>query len=556
MAFNLLSDPWLPVRLRSGRRKWLAVPDLADGCPSATPTGDYPIRFDWPRSDFNMASLELCVGLVSLALDIRNEDDWRDRWRSPPDSTELREELAPFVHAFWLDGDGPRAFQDLEQLDGNSSPIEALLMDSPGNEGQRKNSDLLTHRGRYERLGLPAAAIALYTLQAYAPAGGAGNRTSMRGGGPLTVIAVPVPPDEEKPMPLWRRIALNLGYSSPVQKAGLEKALPWLAPTLVSNRDSGGRTVSATDAHELQAFFGMPRRIRLVFSIESDICPMTGWRGPVTNGFVQRPWGANYGQWRHPLTPYRRQQEAGELLSVKPKSGRFGYRDWVAVTVGTREGKLSIPSSTLRLVRSHRRHIVTEDGQSANPRIHLAGWAMNKMEAVAYLSAEQPLHLARSGDQQATLDEIARVLAAAGDAAGELLRNALKWALFGPKSKAKSNSGALDQGLSAFFEETEDQFHDLLDQVLTEVPEDGVLADPIRPRVAWLYTIRVKAGSIFDRLAPVPIDDAEAARQIVDAYAWLSGALAGFNASGNKLYDALGIARPRKSKQGARKKVA
>ena len=119
----------------------------------------YPVEFNWPRPDFNMASFEFCIGVVSLAFDIRDEDDWRPFWTNPPDRDALAEKLAPLVPAFYLNGEGPRFLQDCESLQGGETPIELLLIDTPGQNGQRKNSDLLTHRDRYAAFGLPAAAI-------------------------------------------------------------------------------------------------------------------------------------------------------------------------------------------------------------------------------------------------------------------------------------------------------------------------------------------------------------------------------------------------------------
>ncbi len=121
----------------------------------------------------------------------------------------MRERLAPLVFAFSLDGDGPRFLQELGGVDAEGNPVEALLIDTPGVNGQKKNADLLTHRNRFEALGLPATAMALHALQQFAPSGGAGNRTSMRGGGPLTTLVIPAAPHDERP-PLWRTILANL----------------------------------------------------------------------------------------------------------------------------------------------------------------------------------------------------------------------------------------------------------------------------------------------------------------------------------------------------------
>ena len=147
---------------------------------------DYPVEFDWPRPDFNMASFEFCIGVVSLAFDIREEDDWHPFWTNPPDRDALAEKLAPLVSAFYLNGEGPRFLQDCESLQGGETPIELLLIDTPGQNGQRKNSDLLTHRDRYacpwptgcgHGAVLPASLCAIWRVP--------GFRTSVRGRWPI-----------------------------------------------------------------------------------------------------------------------------------------------------------------------------------------------------------------------------------------------------------------------------------------------------------------------------------------------------------------------------------
>ena len=542
--FNLLKDPFLPVVMRSGAQRWLAFPELVAGAKSNGLDEDYPVEFNWPRPDFNMASFEFCIGVVSLAFDIREEDDWRPFWTNPPDRDALAEKLAPFVHAFYLNGEGPRFLQDCESLQGGETPIELLLIDTPGQNGQRKNSDLLTHRDRYAALGLPAAAMTLYTLQAYAPAGGAGNRTSMRGGGPLTALVVPATNDSEPPVPLWRKIFANVvPCDKRLRIDELPKALPWMAPTLTSEKS---RTVSLADAHPLQAYFGMPRRIRLVFSSEPDTCSMTGRKEPLVTGFIQKPYGTNYGLWQHPLTPYRRQREAGEPYSAKPKSGRFGYRDWVAATVGSKDGKLAEQPTNIKLAKNNRSHALSQNKQATDARVRVGGWAMNNMEAIAYLFAEEPLHLAKTHDQQQALDDLARHFSEAADQAVSQLLAALKKALFSGQKNTSNDKGILDQARADFFDATEDQFHRLLDNLLQEMPEDGRLTDPTAPARHWLGIMRRVALATFDRLAPVPLQDAEKAKTIVNAYGILNATFAGWTKQSKSLYDKLELPLPEK----------
>ena len=164
---NLVSDPWIPVLRRSGRDTirpdQIAEPDV--------------LRPDWPRPDLNLACYELLIGLVYLAHPPNGSDD---RAHSP-DAATLRAAMKPLEPAFNLLGDGPRFLQDLEALEGGGKPPDMLFIDSAGDFTVKKNADLMVRRGRYPALPLPLAAMALYTLQAFAPSGGAGmNRMIAR----------------------------------------------------------------------------------------------------------------------------------------------------------------------------------------------------------------------------------------------------------------------------------------------------------------------------------------------------------------------------------------
>ena len=55
---NLITDPLIPVRLKSGGRRVIRPCDVADDAIAAP---------DWPRADLNVACLELLIGLVFMA---------------------------------------------------------------------------------------------------------------------------------------------------------------------------------------------------------------------------------------------------------------------------------------------------------------------------------------------------------------------------------------------------------------------------------------------------------------------------------------------------------
>ena len=107
-VFNLIDEPWLPVRRRSGPVEHIPPWRINDRIAE-----DPFVFFAWPRPDFNGASHELLIGLLSTAAAPADDDEWEEWWRAPPGPEALRQRFATVAHAFdlhgpQLDGPGPR----------------------------------------------------------------------------------------------------------------------------------------------------------------------------------------------------------------------------------------------------------------------------------------------------------------------------------------------------------------------------------------------------------------------------------------------------------------
>ena len=541
---NILTDPFFPVITANGNQHWVAFAELMQE------EGDYPIEFNWPRGDLNIASVELCVGLLALIYQPLEHEDWAKIWRGISD-VDVAAHIAALVPHFNLLGDengkGPRFMQDYAVLDGEANNIEALFIDTPGVNGQNKNADLLTHRDRFPALGLKAAAIALYAMQQFAPSGGAGNRTSMRGGGPMTTLVLPER-DDGGQTPLWRMLLVNLpiGRGDWLENDDLPRALPWLAQTLTSDGKPPLELSQTHRAmHSLQAFFGMPRRIRLVVESEG-VCMLTSDTGPLITGFIQKPWGMNYGLWTHPLTPYRQTKEEPPY-TVKPKSSRFGYRDWVGVVIGKKDAaNKAFPALPVKAL-TQRAGLLRASGFEES-RMLATGWAMNNMEAGSFLHSVQPVYLAETAEQADKLAQAALKNVEAADRAASMLRITLNEALFGGQAKS-TDIGVFEEAMDSFFDETEDKFHAILEAMLREPAivendDDG----PDKPFddsaiKAWLGDIRKAALGIFDRYASSQLTDKpdhKVADRVTSAYRKLNGGLS----NSGKLAKELGILQP------------
>lgn len=485
MSLNLVSDPWIPVRCIDGSRRIIAPWQMAE------PGIEGP---DWPRADLNVACLELLIGLVYLADPPADIDEWDQR--AAPDPGRLRARLEPFAPAFNLLGDGPRFLQDLEQLAGEPNSPDLLFIDSAGGQTARNNADLMVHRDRYQSLDLPLAAMALYAFQAFAPAGGAGNRTSMRGGGPLVTL---VDPGEG----LWSCVWANVPYGEP----GEMQDLPWMRPTRVS--DTGLEALPPEGAlFAAEAFFGMPRRLRLV----GDDTGVTG--------VIQKPYGINYALWKHPLSPYYRPKPDAGWLPRHPRAGRFGYRNWLGVVAREAVGDASELASCLSEWRTRR----------GGGSVVVAGWSMDNMKPRDFvLSIEPFLDLAPEAE-----DRLAGIILAA-EAAAAALRDALK-AVIGSEG-----GETLEAERESFFMATESRFS----AHLATLQEGG------DPRRVWLDDLRAEALARFDALATPGLDQREAneIQRIVEARKFLAMAFSGYGKQGKAIFSALDMPLPENRKR-------
>jgi CRISPR system Cascade subunit CasA len=530
MMFNLLTDAWLPVRRSGGKRAVIRPAQLTEA------QDDPIVALDWPRADFRIACLEFLVGLLATAAAPRGHRAWKDWWSEPPDPETLDAAFAPITGAFLLDGDGPRFMQDREDLVSDPEPIERLLIEAPGASTVKQNTDLLVRRGRVGALGRAAAAMALYTFQSWAPAGGAGNRTGLRGGGPMVTLVIP----PGRPT-LWHQLWANVPIGEVPDPAEHAKIFPWLAPTLTSE---GATTVRPeVNAHPLQCWWGMPRRIRLDFTpaCPPARCDLTGELDSVrVASWRQRPRGPNYVGWGdiHPLTPRYQVRLGAEVLPLHPQPGGIGYRHWLGLVLRSPDG-LRRPAPAVTAWHEGGRGLAVGGGQA---RFLAAGYDMDNMKARAFVESEMPLPAAPDEATRRRRDALATRLVLSADLVASLLRSAIRFALFSPGATVKLDAVLLSAARERFWDATEGDFFDLL----TREPEDAARQ--------WLDRLRDVALRLFDEVAPLTPENANAAPRISRARRQLLFALAGFGKDGQALYAHLELVTPQP--KGRRAKAA
>ncbi|MFT8776737.1 MAG: type I-E CRISPR-associated protein Cse1/CasA [Gluconacetobacter liquefaciens] len=543
---NLITDSWLPVRRRSGAVDCIRPAEVVDSL-----IDDPVVAFDWPRADFRIASIEFLIGLLATAFPPLDTARWVGLWHEPPSVEILDQAFAHVAEAFWLDGPGARFLQDHDDLVSGSEPVERLLIEAPGESTLRRNADLFVHRGQVAVLGRPAAAMALFTLQAWAPSGGAGNMTGLRGGGPLVSLVLP-----KEGASLWQIAWANTPCGRPAPVDDLARVFPWLAPTLASGKE-GVKVRAEHNAHPLQCWWGMPRRIRLDFD-EDGSCDLTGRPDAVTvTGWRQRPYGVSYDGWTgmpygggaciHPLTPRYRQKPDSEWLSVHPQPGGIGYRHWVGVVVDSGDGN-RLPASVVATWRAER---ARDAGCARSPRLLAAGFDMDNMKARGFVESEMPLPGKEDVVFQGKLDGFARDCVAAADLIASVLRGTVREALFG--NATVSLDATLLAGVrEQFWAGTSEAFFDLLNSLA----EQGVPTIETA-RAEWLAVTRRQAMVRFDAAVQLSPDMREAeAMRAAQARRRLRAAVSGFGKEGGTIMQVMNLPLPESKKRTSVRKRA
>lgn len=489
---NLITTAWIPVRRQKRRDTEYICPwQLTEGH-DTNPI----VAVDFPRPDLSSSVVTFLIGLLQLALMPQRGRQWKQLYEQPLKPDELKDALTAYAEYFQVDGDGARCFQDLELEGEEPRPIAALLIDEPGAQALKRNSDLFIKRKQFPALGLSAAIAALITMQTSAPAGGKGHRTSMRGGGPLNTLLVPDSRNDELNFSLWRLCWLNVLNASEMDSlsgnSALEKPefkLPWLAPTRTSEA-TGGAGTFPEHAHPLQMYFSMPRRIRLnLDDLKTGICPLTLRKEPLVKTFQTRSYGTNYqGAWQHPLSPHRFDAD-GLPIPLHPQPGGIGYRHWLHLTLGKgrRGEKDSVQAASV--IRSGQEH--HKDRRKS--LVWSFGYDMDNMKARGWYESTMPIfHLDEDGNE--LLSARAEALIESAQEICSNLRQAIKKAWFSDGATVKGDLNFINQ---SFWQNTESSFFQTLQSEYDALRNHSGEPD----RDTWLRGLHAESLSLFDHYA-------------------------------------------------------
>ncbi|MHB1655769.1 MAG: type I-E CRISPR-associated protein Cse1/CasA [Burkholderiales bacterium] len=487
---NLLEESWIPIRRRTGQMDWIAPHQIVE--PDI-------VAFTANRADFNGALAQMMIGLLQTSTPIDDEGDWEELLNAPPSANVLQQWFASVTAAFVLDGDGARFMQDMTMTEGAECTIDALLIDAAGSSAIDKNTDHFVKRDTIQAMCPHCAATALFTLQTNAPAGGAGHRTSLRGGGPLTTLLVATPSHS-----LWQDLWLNvqpqrvfLQQGSDAQKTAKHFIFPWLAD-INKIQPAGGET-QPLQVHPHHLFWAMPRRIRLDFSnVQTGLCDVCKRDSTqLLHRYVTKPQGLNYkGVWRHPFSPYYETKEG--WLPVHPQPGGFSYKNWLAWVLGVKQGKKSVQAAGIVDYFFQARAKYQASGQF---RLWVFGYDMDNMKPRCWYETTFPLYGLVDAERaiQGHVQDLVANRIEATEQAVFYLRQAVKQAWFG-ESDLRGDLSFVDK---SFWDSTEPDFYQQLNDLIKQArTEAGIDMDDANFIIAlgdtWHKVLIKCATKLFD----------------------------------------------------------
>ncbi|GFE57223.1 type I-E CRISPR-associated protein Cse1/CasA [Geobacter sp. AOG1] len=492
MEFNLIEKRWIPVLRRDGTPDWIAPYEVTKGF-AENPV----VSLNAPRPDFNGALIQFLIGLVQTVVAPQSALEWREKLVEPPTPEELLEKFATVRHAFELGGDGPRFMQDFEKLEGQSGTIDSLLIDEPGENALKNNTDFFVKRKDFRFAMCPScSAIALFTLQTNAPAGGRGYMTSLRGGGPLTTLIKGMGKHDLLWHTIWLNILENTRFQNLANSQRNEEAnkFPWMSKMK--------ELISEQDMHPSHYYWAMPRRLRLDLEHSSGNCNVCSCHSDdLISHFKEKPNGSKYQEpMKHPLSAFN----GNSTKAVLTQSGGVSYRHWLGLIFADNEGN----SEPARVIHEYIQQRKKDDWP-------LQLWAFGydfvpgQNKARCWYESQMPLLLVDAQLREEYEHYVVGMVRAAAEVASNT-RSAVKKAWFKRPVDAKGDVSFVDNG---FWHSTEPAFYEGL-KALSPMLESSDEKETIGRQ--WLFELCKLSLKLFDDYAmEAPIEDADPKRVVV-----------------------------------------
>jgi CRISPR system Cascade subunit CasA len=499
---NLIHEQWIGAICQDGSRKKIAPWEISD--PSLA-------DLTAPRPDFKGALFQFLIGLLQTACAPESSGDWQEWWDSPPEPDTLKAHFAEVSQPFELDSTGPAFMQDYNLPEGELKAISGLLIEAPGGKTVKDNLDHFIKRGQADALCRSCAALALFTLQVNAPAGGVGHRVGLRGGGPVTTLVIPNENDSR--VSLWHRLWLNILPTEDVQLTGAPEKdkpadiFPWLGPTRTSEKKTGFETYPH-DVHPCQMYWGMPRRIRLDFAdTGSGNCDLCGeFDETRIRAFRTKNYGVNYsGSWEHPLSPHTKdpKDEKPPIPFHGQKNG-IAYHHWLGIVLGDK--KDTYPALVTDHYLSDKLDVI--EGAGFEARLWIFGYDMDNMKARCWYEATMPVYAFPPNQRESVQKSVTAFIEISNEFAYNV-RSSVKKAWFERPADAKGDLSFID---TSFRQNTQVLFYECLGQIIRNLTS-GEALPPISEK--WVQGLRKSGLSLFDQWSlSGPLEDMDLKRVV------------------------------------------
>lgn len=483
VAFNLIYEKWIPVQRKDETKVTIAPWQITEGIGSGNPISE----IDAPRPDFNGALIQFLIGLVQTTMSPATEREWKNMLKNPPSMENLKSAFEKVSFAFEFDGDNARFMQDYDLSEGEECQVDNLLVEMPGKNTIKKNADHFLKRDSVQKMCFPCCATALFTLQTNAPAGGQGNRTSLRGGGPLTTII--------KGNNLWETIWLNILEEEhfknlgDMEKSDLVDVFPWLGPSRTSEKN---QKVTSSDANPKQMFWGMPRRIRINFdTLESGICEICGRESHnLVEGYISKNYGINYEEgWRHVLTPYTEDKRG--ILPVHLNPGGISYRHWLGLIQNDGQGNKQPALIVDKFFDRQYKFNLSNEIFTHSPSIWAFGYDFDNMKARCWYESQMPLIIVNE-DISAEYENVISQLIKSAEVIAENTRSCIKEALFRYSNNVKGDLSFID---GRFWKDTESEFYRTLHELHYLLTKGE---STVELKLNWLKSLGKTSLKLFD----------------------------------------------------------
>jgi len=504
MAFNLINDKWLPVIRENG-------PDTIALC-QITDSNNKVIDLNFPRPDLQANAYVLLIAVFQTAMAPEDHEAWLELYENSPTPDHVKAKLETIAPYFNLDdATGPCFLQDLTHDDLKKSvSINSLLLDYPGINTVKFNTDFFIKRNTVNNVCLPCAGIMLYTQQQNAPAGGKGHRTCMRGVGPLTTLV-----SSGRSTTLYKKTWLNVldleSLNLDKCETDYRKVLPWLVSTVTSEKkdpkDKNSHVqVSPEDVNFLQSFWGMPRRIKLnaidTEEIGCDICGNKTTR--IVRDFNTKIYGIAYSDtWLHLLTPYiySSGQKAKIPFPCKANLWQSNYNHYLGIAY-----KDSVTGcSSAKVVQTYTETRANDLPENFSVQLWCFGFYLDKANNLGWCDQKMPLLTSVSAEQR---EYIILWLTDLNRAATEAAR-ILKAKLYEATRRSSKET------LREFWQHTEYDFYRLLEEL--SVLSSKQQQFPADVYNEWNSIIVEKAISIFDSKVNIYVNSYANVNKVIKA---------------------------------------